>query len=59
MKFGVLASAAAFLLSAGAAFATGDYYPPDQVPEIDVLSGFGAVAAIGAASALLWERRRR
>jgi hypothetical protein len=60
MKFGVLASAAALLLSAGAALAGGDYHPPTpQAPEIDVLSGFGAVAALGAVGALLWERRRR
>ena len=29
------------------------------VPEIDALSGLAALAAVGAALALIWERRRR
>ena len=29
------------------------------VPEIDALSGLAALAAVGAALTLIWERRRR
>jgi hypothetical protein len=32
---------------------------PHQAPEIDVMSGLGAVATLGALGALAWERRRR
>jgi hypothetical protein len=32
---------------------------PNPVPEIDVLSGFGALATLGALGALVWERRRQ
>ncbi len=30
-----------------------------QVPEIDALSGLAALAAVGGALTLIWERRRR
>lgn len=30
-----------------------------QVPEIDALSGLAAIAVVGGAVTLLWERRRR
>ena len=32
---------------------------PPPVPEIDALSGLAAVAAVGGALTLIWERRRR
>ena len=39
---------------AGPAFAD-----PVAVPEIDALSGLAALAAVGGALTLIWERRRR
>ena len=32
---------------------------PFGVPEIDALSGLAALAAVGGALTLIWERRRR
>jgi len=49
-------------LIAGSAFAGGDYcayHTCTRVPEIDALSGLAAVAAVGGAFTLMWERRRR
>ncbi len=42
-------------LIAGSAFAG----TIPKVPEIDALSGLAAVAAVGGALTLIWERRRR
>ncbi len=42
------------VLVAGSAYA-GD----PVVPEIDALSGLAALAAVGGALTLIWERRRR
>ncbi len=44
------------VLVAGSAYAGGD---PVVVPEIDALSGLAALAAVGGALTLIWERRRR
>ena len=44
-------------LIAAPAYANGDY--PVVVPEIDALSGLAALAAVGGALTLIWERRRR
>lgn len=51
------------VLAAGSALA-GDVIgipidPKPRVPEIDVLSGLAAMAVVGGAVTLLWERRRR
>ena len=32
---------------------------PPAVPEIDALAGFAAIAVVGGAVALIWEKRRR
>jgi len=46
---------AAFLVSSTAlAMAAGV-----AVPEIDAMSGLAALGAVGAVTALIWERRRR
>jgi len=44
-------------LVAGSAYAGAPAAYP--VPEIDALSGLAAVAAVGGALTLIWERRRR
>ncbi len=46
------------VLVAGSAYAGGPLIDP-VVPEIDALSGLAAVAAVGGALTLIWERRRR
>ena len=45
------------VLVAGPAYAGTEFFV--QVPEIDALSGLAALAAVGGALTLVWERRRR
>lgn len=47
------------LLASGAEAAFFGTFDPVQVPEIEPLAGMAAIAAVGAALALAWERRRR
>lgn len=54
MNFRILAASIVTTLMAGAALAQSK----PAVPEIDALSGLAAIAAIGGAVALIWERRR-
>ncbi len=51
----VLLLAICSVLVAGSAYAG----EPPAVPEIDALSGLAALAAVGGALTLIWERRRR
>ena len=46
-------------LVAGPAYAGSATFELPLVPEIDALSGLAALAAIGGALTLIWERRRR
>ena len=50
----VLLLAICSVLVAGSAYAS-----VPVVPEIDALSGLAALAAVGGALTLIWERRRR
>jgi hypothetical protein len=59
-----LSSAAALAVSAGPLLAHNHFWwivrpRPVRVPEIDASTGLIAVAAVAAALALAWERRRR
>lgn len=58
MKLGTLLGAAVLLTAPVGALAWGGG-PLTKVPEIDALSGAAALAAIAAAGALTWERRRK
>ncbi len=54
----VLFAVAATVLTAGAALAGDATFKP-TVPEIDALAGLSAIAAVGAAVALVRERFKR
>ena len=46
-------------LIAATAYAGAEPAVGGEVPEIDALSGLAALAAVGGALTLIWERRRR
>lgn len=56
MKLTAIYTTAMTLVGTTAAYAQSK---PPSVPEIDVLSGFAAVAVVGAAVALIRERNKR
>lgn len=58
MKMTALYTTAMTLVGAAAAYAQSKPIPP-SVPEIDALSGFAAVAVVGAAVALIRERNKK